>query len=232
MKNAPYNPRFIREKNRKLLKANLDSESGGVGFLGGIKWNKRTGNIVEGHQRIWCLDSLMRTKDYSIPVDVVDLDPIREKEQNVFQNNDLTQGEFDGDMLKSLFKGPDKIDHDKAGFDLGVMYQMFGEAIVHDDPAAMIEMAERVRKAKEVEEGVWQKLEERDTEHFHLDLIFKNHDQRAAFTEALGLPDNIFVDGVGLVDMLFVDGSLFLDLLAKKEATTKRNKKKPGKRSA
>ena len=45
---APYNPRKITPEAAKLLKDNLKR----VGLLGGIVWNRTTGNIVSGHQKV------------------------------------------------------------------------------------------------------------------------------------------------------------------------------------
>jgi hypothetical protein len=50
--NAPYNPRQISDKARKMLQKNLAT----VGLLSPIVWNQRTGNIVAGHQRIDAMD--------------------------------------------------------------------------------------------------------------------------------------------------------------------------------
>ena len=54
LKNAPYNPREIDEKAKKRLKKVLMK----IGLVEPIVWNKRTKNIVGGHQRISILDSL------------------------------------------------------------------------------------------------------------------------------------------------------------------------------
>lgn len=113
---ASYNPRRISPEARKMLKANIKS----VGLFGGIVWNESTGNLVSGHQRISVIDELNRynpeTKenDYLIRVEVAHFDEIKtEKEQNLFMNNRNAQGEFDEEMLKSMFDG---IDYTLAGF--------------------------------------------------------------------------------------------------------------------
>ena len=54
IKNAEYNPRVMDKEAKKRLKKNLQEN----GLVSAITWNKRTGNIVGGHQRIEQLDAL------------------------------------------------------------------------------------------------------------------------------------------------------------------------------
>ena len=113
---ANYNPRKITPEARKKLKANLKR----VGILGGIVWNEFTGNLVSGHQRVSVIDEVNKynvetnENDYSIRVEVVQMDEKTEKEQNIFMNNRNVQGDFDSDMLKDLLDG---IDYNLAGLD-------------------------------------------------------------------------------------------------------------------
>jgi len=113
---AEYNPRKISEESRKLLKANLKK----VGVMGGIVYNKTTGNIVSGHQKVSILDEVNKydendlETDYMLRVDVVELDLQTEKEQNLFMNNRKAQGEYDDDMLREMLSD---IDYKSAGFD-------------------------------------------------------------------------------------------------------------------
>jgi hypothetical protein len=113
IKFASYNPRKISKKAQESLRKNLKA----VGLLGGIVWNKRTGNLVAGHQRIAQLDALEKRLDYDIEVQVVDLDEKTEKEQNIFMNSTTVQGEFDNEQLKNLITA-DHLDFEKAGLDM------------------------------------------------------------------------------------------------------------------
>jgi hypothetical protein len=69
IKNAPYNPRQIDDHARKKLKENIKKK----GLLDALVWNKRTGNLVSGHQRISILDDIAGTDKYLLDVSVVDL---------------------------------------------------------------------------------------------------------------------------------------------------------------
>lgn len=112
---APYNPRRISDEARKKLKANLKK----VGIMGGIVWNKTTGNLVSGHQKVAICDEVnhynqeTHENDYALFVEVVELNEKEEKEQNLFMNNRSVQGEFDDELLKQMLS---EIDYEQAGF--------------------------------------------------------------------------------------------------------------------
>ncbi|HCO21195.1 MAG TPA: DNA methylase [Flavobacteriaceae bacterium] len=113
---SDYNPRTISDEARKALKKNIKEN----GLLGGIVVNERTGNIVSGHQRISIADEVnkfnpeTKENDYSIKVEVINVDDKKEKELNIFMNSRSTQGEYDYKKLAQIF--PD-IDADLAGLD-------------------------------------------------------------------------------------------------------------------
>ena len=79
LQKAPYNPRTINDRNMKALKKSLEKNN----LLQPIVWNKRTGNVVSGHQRLEALDSSARTDKYSLDVAVVDLDEKAEVAANM-----------------------------------------------------------------------------------------------------------------------------------------------------
>lgn len=157
---AEYNPRHIDEDARRLLKKNLKE----VGLLGGIIWNKRTGNLVSGHQRVGIMDSVNRydpktnQNDYEFRCEVVDWPLKKEKEQNLFMNNRKVQGEFDDIMLRDMLKD---IDYRLAGFDdfdiemLGIGDFKDIELPSLDDmnPAIQMEDIEKWKKEYIVEDG-------------------------------------------------------------------------------
>jgi hypothetical protein len=96
---AEYNPRTITEKAAHGLGQSIAS----FGDLSGIVWNKRTGNMVCGHQRLDQLKAkggqLVRgaievASGDRFPVRVVDWDEAKEKAANVTANNPRIAGEF------------------------------------------------------------------------------------------------------------------------------------------
>ena len=98
IKKAAYNPRQIDEDNKKRLENGIKEN----GLVEPLVWNKRTGNLVSGHQRLSILDKLERSDDYELDVSVIDVDEKTEKKINVQLNNASMQGLFDFDMLGDL----------------------------------------------------------------------------------------------------------------------------------
>jgi ParB-like chromosome segregation protein Spo0J len=88
IKSAEYNPRGISKDARKRLKNMLAKH----GLVSSLTWNKRTGNLVAGHQRLSILDELEKGQDYALNVDVVDVDETEEKKLNIQLNNPSMQG--------------------------------------------------------------------------------------------------------------------------------------------
>ena len=115
IKDHPYNPRKIDSKNRNRLKNNLKKK----GLLMPPIFNKTTGKLISGHQRLSILDTLEKNQNYIVDVAVVELSEKEEREQMMFFNNQNAMGEWDTDILKDLFKDIDvKIDIEDTGFTL------------------------------------------------------------------------------------------------------------------
>lgn len=110
---ADYNPRKITDEARKALKKSIKEN----GIIGGMVWNKQTGNLVSGHQKLNIADEVNKYEagnDYEIKVEVIDVDLKKEKELNIFFNSKAVQGEMDYKKLAQIF--PD-IDATLAGLD-------------------------------------------------------------------------------------------------------------------
>lgn len=91
----PLNPKRHTEEAIKLQKKNLQK----VGFLGGIVWNKVTGNLIDGHRRVYAMDILnkydgSKDSDYDIKVEVCELDEKTEKEQLTYMAVGNTKADF------------------------------------------------------------------------------------------------------------------------------------------
>jgi hypothetical protein len=106
---AKYNPRKDLQPGdpeyEKLKKSILTFE-----MVEPLVWNKRTGNLVGGHQRLKILKELGHT---DVDVSVVDLSDSKEKALNLALNK--IQGEWDLPKLKDLLQ-----ELDTGEFDLGV----------------------------------------------------------------------------------------------------------------
>lgn len=190
VKNAKYNPRKITDEARQKLRDNIKR----VGLLTPIVWNKQTGNIVSGHQRISALDSLEKNKDYSLRVACVDLDEKTEREQNIFFNNPEAQGEFDLEKLETLFTDEDcKLNIDATGYDIADVYKTFGDAPLNHQPDELLRLSEQLRSAADRHKKIKEKTNARDEMDYYLVVVFPSNAARKRFTDERGLPDNRFV---------------------------------------
>ena len=110
---APYNPkRHSREAISEQAK-NIKR----VGILGGIVWNRSTGNLISGHKRIMALDTINKydgttEADYTVKVEAVEMDVRTEKEQNVYMDSPSTNTAQSLDLLAELIP---QIDYKNAG---------------------------------------------------------------------------------------------------------------------
>ncbi len=97
LKAAVYNPRKISDKELKKLEDSLEK----FGYVEPVIWNKKTGNVVGGHQRLKILSKKFKP-EHELEVVEVDLDEFQEKSLNLALNK--ISGEWDDDKLKGLIK--------------------------------------------------------------------------------------------------------------------------------
>lgn len=119
LKEAPYNPRIKLEAGMRDYD-NLKNSIQAFGNVEPIVWNKRTGNVVGGHQRLSVLKDLGHKK---IECFVVDLDEAEEKVLNLALNK--IKGEWDYDKLEQVMKEID--DTVLTGFSADEVYVMMAE---------------------------------------------------------------------------------------------------------
>ncbi len=112
---APYNPRVDLQPgdpDYQRLSKSIDE----FGCVEPLIWNRRSGNLVGGHQRL----KILRARgDSEADVSVVDLPPAKEKALNVALNK--ISGDWDprklAELLEELTQLPD-FDIELTGFDL------------------------------------------------------------------------------------------------------------------
>lgn len=109
----PYNPKRHSEQKVKEQKKNIQR----VGYLGGITWNKESGNLIDGHRRLKALDLYFGydgtpQTDYSVKVEAVSLNPTEEKEQMTYMALGNTKADFS--LIAEYLP---EIDYSNAGID-------------------------------------------------------------------------------------------------------------------
>jgi hypothetical protein len=92
---AAYNPRKIDKAAKRALAKSLER----YGVVQDVVVNRRTGNIVGGHQRV---DALLAVGETEVPVVWVDLDDKDERALNILLNSPKLSGAFDDRLLNAL----------------------------------------------------------------------------------------------------------------------------------
>lgn len=196
---APYNPRIIEEGARKRLKKKMKQ----VGLLSPLIWNKRSGNLVSGHQRLSVLDELEKYKpgenDYDINVAACDLDDKTEKEMVVFLNNPSSQGDWDLGMLADLNLSS-SIDFNDMGFipaDIDILFEgdsRFSE-IFHDD-GDVTAAKDTIGKIKDVRKKATAEFKDENRNDYYFTVVFNSVEEKRKMLRDIGVPvGDDFVDG-------------------------------------
>ena len=91
----PFNPKRHTDKKVQEQKKNFMR----VGFMGGITWNRATGNLIDGHRRIKAMDLYYSydgtpETDYPVKVEAVELDEKQEKEQMTYMALGNTKADY------------------------------------------------------------------------------------------------------------------------------------------
>lgn len=194
---ATYNPRIISDGAKKTLRKGMER----FGLVAPLTWNKRTRNLVSGHQRLATIDAREGTLNYRLAVAVVDVDEKTEKELNIFLNNPTAQGDWDLKALEKMLS--DGANLENAGFSQSEIYQLFGDGALKGGTELTAELAEQVRITKERFEKIKNsKGKDLDSPHFYSLLIFRNEKERAEFCKSIGVDDNRYLNGSELLERL------------------------------
>ena len=187
IKNAPYNPRIMDEAAKKRLRKNIAKH----GLVAALTWNRRTGNLVGGHQRLEQLDALEKTKDYDLTVCVVDVDEREEAALNVQLNNPSMQGEWDLDKLANMSEEFDLDLSEDLGFtesDIDFMFEgddRFSQLFETKEGENMRGDLEQVKAARKESA---EKLKERNNINWYTVIVFESEADRNAFMKEISIP--------------------------------------------
>lgn len=221
IKPASYNPRTISDEGKKALKRSIKL----YGVVGGIVVNQTTGyTIVGGHQKVAVLDELNKydkfthENDYTLRVELINVDEKTEKQLNITLNNPNVGGTWDFDALAQLVPDIDWKDAGLTDADLnmiGVDYLLqtdeetsiadalsdmmapVSERHEADKAAKQLERAEKVAHMKEVKQQVKEKAQKQaENMDAYVMLSFDTYEAKAAFCERFGYdPYSKFIKG-------------------------------------
>ena len=187
LKGAPYNPRTISRSARQKLADSLKNH----GLIAPLVWNRRTGHLVSGHQRLSILDALEGADDYELTVAVIDVDEREEKVLNVQVNNESMMGEWDLDLLGAL-NLEDGISFDEMGFidaDADLMFggdERFTALFENDDTARE---KDTLKDIKQTRGEMVKELEEAQNAAFYFVVVCKDQKDRDALLGEMGYPN-------------------------------------------
>jgi len=187
IKLSEYNPRIISDENAARLKKGIKQH----GLVQTLVWNKRTGNLVGGHQRIAQIDALEKRDDYDIVVSVIDVDEAEEKKINVQLNNDSMMGEWDIDKLKDL-QLDTGIDFSDMGFSEADAHILFGddarfEELFNDTPDAT-KAKDALRDIKQERSAYAEKMKQEQSAAFYFTVVCDSAEEKANLLKRLGIP--------------------------------------------
>lgn len=190
IKNADYNPRVIDDEARKRLKKAIKT----VGLVEPIIVNKRTMNIVGGHQRLSVLDSLHKTGDFDLDVSLIDVDEREEKRINIMLNNLSMQGEYDPLKLKLMFEA-ENFEFDELGFtieDLNIMEIEAGDLFENKETKEEKNERDEIEKIKEIKKAkkdflLQQNL--KDNRNYFFAVVFEDEDTKRKWMREKGLDE-------------------------------------------
>lgn len=186
IKNAEYNPRIMDKEAKKRLKNGLKKH----GLVSTLTWNKRTGNLVGGHQRLEQLDALEKNKDYSLDVCVIDVPLEEEAVLNVHLNNPSMMGDWNLDKLAEMTEEFD-ISFDEMGFSkLDVDFLFDGDdrfSEMFETPEAE-EVKTGLAEVKAARAASKERMEENNNINFYSIIVFEDEQQKAAFYKMINTP--------------------------------------------
>ena len=187
IKNAPYNPRLMDEDAKKRLRANIAKH----GLVSALTWNKRTGNLVGGHQRLEQLDALEKNKDYDLTVCVVDVDEREEAALNVQLNNPSLQGDWDMDKLANMAQDFNLDMQEDLGFtqtDIDFLFEgddRFSELFENPERE---ETRDKLNKVKDARAAGKDMMKDKASPSFYVTVVFENEDARDQFMRDISMP--------------------------------------------
>lgn len=197
LKGAPYNPRVIDKGAKQRLKQGLRKH----GLVQPIVWNKRTGNVVGGHQRLEQLDALEKRGDYDLTVSVIDVDEREEAEINIQLNNPSMQGDWNFDALADIADEFD-LTFDEMGFsdtDIDLMFDGDDRFSTLFDPPEVEDAKTDIEAIKAVRAQGAEALKERNSINWYAVIVFADEDERRDFFKRIHIPeyeDYITVDQI------------------------------------
>lgn len=210
----PYNPKRHTDKEIKNQLANLKK----VGFNGGIKWNKVTGNLIDGHRRIKAMDIYYKydgtpETDYQVKVEAVAFDIKTEKEQLTYEALGNTRADYS--LVAEYINDIDYTNLGLSDYDINELSHFvvdvndyLPQVDTYEDLIASQEeeptYEEKKEQVKQMKQQVKEKaIEKQKNEDAFITLSFSTYEAKSAFCEIIGIdPDERFAKGEVVLNMI------------------------------
>lgn len=186
-----YNPRKISDAARRKLKASLEANK----LVAPITVNRNGGKIVGGHQRLSCIDSIEKTKDYLLDVAVIDVSEEEEKRLNVALNNQSIQGSWDIELLGELVIGSEDLDLASMGFDDADIFKMLGDTSESQSSEKLLSLGQKIRESRDLYTEIAKKNASKNDDEFYCVMVFRSMVQRDEFLKLAELPKGRYQSG-------------------------------------
>lgn len=213
----PYNPKRHTDKEIKNQLANLKK----VGFNGGIKWNKVTGNLIDGHRRIKAMDIYYKydgtpETDYQVKVEAVDFDEKTEKEQLTYEALGNTRADYS--LVAEYINDIDYTNLGLSDYDINELSHFVVdindytpqvetyEDLITEPQEEKKELTydEKKEQVKQMKQQIKDNaLEKQKNENAFITLSFSTYEAKSAFCEIIGIdPDERFAKGENVLNMI------------------------------
>ncbi len=210
----PYNPKRHTDKEIKNQLANLKK----VGFNGGIKWNKVTGNLIDGHRRIKAMDIYYKydgtpETDYQVKVEAVAFDIKTEKEQLTYEALGNTRADYS--LVAEYINDIDYTNLGLSDYDINELSHFVVDV---NDYLPQVDTYEDLISSQEEEPTYEDKkehikqmkqqikdnaIEKQKNEDAFITLSFSTYEAKSAFCEIIGIdPDERFAKGEAVLNMI------------------------------
>nr|WP_314541523.1 ParB N-terminal domain-containing protein [uncultured Ottowia sp.] len=190
----PLNPRRMSESARKKLRASVKE----IGVMDTPVFNKQTGNLVGGHQRLHTIDFLEKfhanddgtfSNDYQIEVSIVDFTPEQEAKALVRLNNQNLQGSWDAELLAELGK---QVSFDDMGFErvdvefimggVEALDELFGDSAQAKEAKNNLEQIKAERQAMKEDKADSQNVD------YYVTVVCTDKAEKERLLNHLGIP--------------------------------------------
>lgn len=159
------------------------------GMVTAVVWNKRTGHVVGGHQRLSILDSLEKSQDYELDVAVIDVDEAEEKKINVQLNNPSMQGTWDLDALGDLHaEGIEFTDMGFSESDINFLFEGASEFAPMHDTEQAAEDKGTLAGIKENRKAATERMADQQAAGFFIVLVCDSQKTKEDLMRRLGAP--------------------------------------------